>query len=58
MLKVAPDLLSLVELPSDGVVIFGDGDAKVEYFPILKVIHERGHYIGLLGVLLHGSGLS
>ena len=51
MLKAATDVLPLVKPPSDAAVTSGDGGAKVEYFPILKVIHERGYYVGSLGVL-------
>ena len=51
MLKATTDVLPLVELPSDGVVISGDGNAKAEYFSILKVTHKRGYCVGSLGVL-------
>ena len=51
MLKVTTDVLPLVKLPSDRVVISGDGDAKVEHFSLFNVTHKRGYCVGLLGVL-------
>ena len=41
----------LVKLPSDVAVTSQDGGAKVEYFPMLRVTHRRGYYVGSLGVL-------
>jgi benzoate 4-monooxygenase len=49
MLKAATDVLPLFKPQSDAAVV---GGAKVEYFPILKVVHERDYYVGSLGVLL------
>ena len=51
MLTAGTDVLPLVKPSSDAAVTSGGGDAKVEYFLILKVIHERGYYVGSLGVL-------
>ena len=51
MLKAGMDVLLLVKPSSDAAAVSGDGGAKVEYFPILKVIHERGYYVGSLSVL-------
>jgi benzoate 4-monooxygenase len=53
MLKNASDVLPLVKSRSDGSVTYGSESAKgdVEYFPIVKVIRERGLYVGSLGDL-------
>ena len=51
MLKAATDVLPLAKPPSDGAATSGDGGAKVERLPILRVIHKRGHYVSSLGVL-------
>ena len=50
MHKAATDVLPS-QVPKDVVVTFQSRGAKVEYFPILKVIHKHGHYVGSLGVL-------
>ena len=50
MHKAAMDVLPS-QVPKDVAVTFRSRGAKVEYFPILKVIHKHGHYVGSLGVL-------
>lgn len=52
MLKAASDVLPLVK-SQNGAVTYGDRSAKgnVEYFPIIKVIWERGLFAGSLGDL-------